>query len=287
VHYSITRFLSPRRISWWPALLFPSVLWLGCSGPAPLTVDMPLHLEEHLDAATIVGSEVPDDIPEPVEWRFDEPQTDWKPAVPIAAQWEAVKPVRADDALRLRLTGRNRAGRFGRLLGAIYVELPDWDLEDWGYVEIRARSRDPIRRFGLSFNYTEEDPHRRGAMPFYSLGDRAPPVSDGTVQTYRLSLHDLSRMRMWEGPWTHLGIWFNSRAGEEAVTLDLLSVRWEDPYLTTPLNAERPDLVEKYRAFLEEQFKANEMLRELIGGGGTVELSPEQLERLRALGYIQ
>jgi hypothetical protein len=25
----------------------------GCGGPAPLTVDMPLHLEEHLDVATI------------------------------------------------------------------------------------------------------------------------------------------------------------------------------------------------------------------------------------------
>jgi hypothetical protein len=45
--------------------------------------------------------------------------------------------------------------------------------------------------------------------------------------------------------------------------------------------------VKKYRTLLEEQFKANEILRELIGGGGTVELTPKQLERLRALGYIK
>ena len=38
------------------------------------------HLEDHLDAATIEGSEVPADLPEPVEWRFDEPQPGWKPA---------------------------------------------------------------------------------------------------------------------------------------------------------------------------------------------------------------
>ena len=59
-------------------LLFISA---GCdSGPAPLTAEMPLHLEDHLDAARIEGSEVPEDIPQAVEWRFDEPQPDWKPA---------------------------------------------------------------------------------------------------------------------------------------------------------------------------------------------------------------
>ena len=41
------------------------------SGPAVLTADLPLHLEDHLEAATIEGSEVPKDIPEAVEWRFE------------------------------------------------------------------------------------------------------------------------------------------------------------------------------------------------------------------------
>ena len=54
---------------------------------------------------------------------------------------------------------------------------------------------------------------------------------DGTVQTYRLSL-DPGGMRRWEGPWTHLGIWFTSRPDEEAATLDILSVR------VIPLEAE-------------------------------------------------
>ncbi len=65
----------------WSAPLLALVLALICagcdSGPAPLTAEMPLHLEDHLDAATIEGSEVPADLPEPVEWRFDEPQPDW------------------------------------------------------------------------------------------------------------------------------------------------------------------------------------------------------------------
>lgn len=29
------------------------LLCLGCRAPAPLTVDMPLHLEDHVDVATI------------------------------------------------------------------------------------------------------------------------------------------------------------------------------------------------------------------------------------------
>jgi arylsulfatase A-like enzyme len=201
-------------------LLLLSVWCLGCGGPAPLTVDMPLHLEDHLDTATIEGSEVPEDIPEPVEWRFDEPQPEWRPVKSIATEWEAVEPVRVDDALRLPLTARNRSGGT-EMLGVIYVDLPDWKLEDWAYVEIRARTRDPMRVVGLAFNYTEEDPWR-DLLPFYAWGDRAPVVTDGTVQTYRLSL---DARRSWEGPWTHLGIWFNSQNDAEAVTLDLLSVR--------------------------------------------------------------
>jgi arylsulfatase A-like enzyme len=63
---------------------------------------------------------------------------------------------------------------------------------------------------------------------------------------------------------------------------------WDDPLLERPINEERPDLVEKYTAFLEAQVEAHAALRELIGGGGqSVELRPEQLEQLRTLGYIQ
>jgi hypothetical protein len=59
--------------------ILPVIMWtlplLSCSGSPSdspvLTAEMPLHLEEHLDAATIVGSEVPSEVPQPIEWRFD------------------------------------------------------------------------------------------------------------------------------------------------------------------------------------------------------------------------
>ncbi len=173
-----TWFLNGHRTSLSTILLLLSVWCLGCGGPAPLTVDMPLHLEEHLDAATIVGSEVPNDIPEPVEWRFDEPQPDWKPAKPILAQMEAVKPVRVEDALRLSLTVRNRADG-ARLIVCIYIALPDWNFEEWAYVEIRARARDTMNKVGLYFNYTEEDPREESVFPYYTWGGRTPLVTAG------------------------------------------------------------------------------------------------------------
>jgi len=204
-----------------------------------LTAEGALYLEEHLDAARIVGSNVPEDAPKPVEWRFDQPQPDWKPLKPIPEQMEAVKPVRVEDALRLPLTAKNRMIHASYLYGIIYVRLPDWNIKDWEYVELRARTRDPIGVIHIAFNYSKEDPHT-DRFPFYSRGDWISPVTDGTVQTYRLSL-DSPRMRSWQGPWTHLMIGCSSEQDEEAVKLDILSVRVvpkETPYADTPVGVQ-------------------------------------------------
>jgi len=188
-----------------------------------LIAEMPLYLEEHLDAAHVEGSKVPKDNPEPVEWLFDVPQPDWKPLKPIPVEAEAVKPVRVEDALRIPLTAKNRPTNLPRLFGAIYVELPDWNIEDWAYVEIRARTRDPIGFVSLGFNYTKEDPFGP-VWPRYSRGeDWSMPVVDGAIQTYRLSLG--TRSRNWQGPWTHLMIICTSDTDVEAATFDILSIR--------------------------------------------------------------
>ena len=48
------------RLPGWPAAaVLLSLLSLGCRGPAPLTADTPLHLEDHLAAALIEGSALP------------------------------------------------------------------------------------------------------------------------------------------------------------------------------------------------------------------------------------
>ena len=52
------------------------------------------------------------------------------------------------------------------------------------------------------------------------------------------------------------------------------------------LHEDRPDLVLKYTAFLEEQFQAHLALAQFFTPSGGVELTPQQLQTLRSLGYI-
>ena len=67
----------------------------------------------------------------------------------------------------------------------------------------------------------------------------------------------------------------------------LLYDLWNDPMCLYSLHEERPDLVEKYTAFLEAQWEAHQALAQLFTPSESVALTPEQLETLRALGYIQ
>ena len=63
---------------------------------------------------------------------------------------------------------------------------------------------------------------------------------------------------------------------------------WNDPDALTPINDERPDLVGKYREFLEAQWEAHQALAHHVGTAGEeVPLTPEQLGTLRTLGYIR
>ncbi len=85
------------------ALLLAILLAPGCAGresdPPPLTASVPLHLEDHLDAANIEGSEVSNDVPAEVEWRFDEPQPAWTSA--RLPPFLTPVQTRTQDALRL------------------------------------------------------------------------------------------------------------------------------------------------------------------------------------------
>jgi arylsulfatase A-like enzyme len=190
----------------------------GCGGPAPLVVDTPLHLEEHLAAAVLVGSEVPADLPQPVAWTFDAPQPEWTVIPPIEA-WE-VEPTRVtqvDDALRLtlgRFTGENARGA----VGAIYIDLPDWTRDDWAEIQVRARTSDEVRRVNLAFNLRDES-EWEDEGPFQFPGDGAPLISDGTIQTYTLRA-DWSGGQ-WEGTWQQLVLIFWA---EEQGSVDLLAV---------------------------------------------------------------
>ncbi len=66
----------------------------------------------------------------------------------------------------------------------------------------------------------------------------------------------------------------------------LLYDLWNDPMCLHSVHEEYPDLVEKYTAFLEAQFEAHLALGQYFTPAEDVVMTPEQLEMLRALGYI-
>jgi arylsulfatase A-like enzyme len=200
--------------------------FLSCSGSSSdspvLTAEMPLHLEEHLDAATLVGSDVPADVPAAVEWRFDEPQPDWKP-VPPREEARPIRMERTEEGLHLTLNEANNldmAWSDGEPQGGIYVELPDWQREDWAYVMVRARASENLQVIWLGFNLrgnAEEDANWQ--WPWAFAGERIDVVNDGSVQTYLLRADWTTGV--WEGPWQQLGLWFDAK---DEATVDLLSV---------------------------------------------------------------
>ena len=181
-----------------PSRIFPATVLgltlVSCSGSPSgstvLTADMPLHLEQRLDAAIIVGSEVPADAPAVLEWRFDEPQEDWKPVVPPDPTIDPVEITQLDDALRVTLTD-GTGNRFGMRQGGLVLEVPDWNYEDLAHLVVRARTSDDFGHLDTYFNRLEgtDSPPTGGSLgKFEQPGDLLPMVSDGTVQTYRLRL---------------------------------------------------------------------------------------------------
>ena len=67
----------------------------------------------------------------------------------------------------------------------------------------------------------------------------------------------------------------------------LLYDLWNDPMCLQSLHDERPELVEKYTQFLQEQYAAHRELGERFTRSDASPLTPEQLRTLRSLGYIQ
>ncbi len=217
VKLSTTRWPIHYRMFRWLGLLLPGVLCLGCGGPAPLTADMPLHLEDHVAEARVIGSDIPEHVPQPLEWRFDQPQPDWKATPP----WNKNPPARLTgtaDGLLVTLTDamRNPAGD---PQGGIYIDVPDFERADWDHVVIRARSENEISSIGVGFNLREGSGASTDWPGPHRDWEGGPVIRDGTVQTYRFQT-DLISGR-WEGPWQQLGLWFGSN---EPGSIEVLSV---------------------------------------------------------------
>jgi arylsulfatase A-like enzyme len=83
--------------------------------------------------------------------------------------------------------------------------------------------------------------------------------------------------------------WWRSTVPEEErrPTPLLVCDLWNDPMCLHNLHEERPDLVEKYTVFLQAQWEAHQALAQHFTRSGETLLTPEQMETLRSLGYVQ
>jgi len=207
---------------------------VGCNGPAPteraLTADVPLHLEEYLALAQIEGSEVPKDLPERLEWRFAKDIKGWKAIVPFKPGIKPLQVSHQNDALRLTLTKENR-NTWGFRLGVAYVDLPDLNREDWGFIVIGARTKDDITWISPYFNLLDkrdDGPGRQGT--FVEGGDTTNVINDGEVHTYLIGTEGSWGNEPWKGPWKQLGIAVGSNDKElddsrkGPISIDIVSV---------------------------------------------------------------
>ena len=197
-----------------------------CSGSPSdsvvLTAEMPLHLEDQLELAMIEGSDVPDDVPQPVAWDFAEPQPEWQVLEPWKPEETWPELSRTEDALRIALGDVDVSDEdIDWVWGAIYIDVPDWERDDWAHIQVRARSEADVdwMGFGLGFNLRDRSEVEEEDEASRFIGETARLIHDGTVQTYSLRA-DWSGGR-WEGPWQQLilGFW-----AEKEVTIDVLAV---------------------------------------------------------------
>ncbi len=203
----------------------------GCSGPKSdqpvLRAEVPLHLEEHIDDARIEGSEVQEDLLAPLEWRFDEPQPDWKPISPLEASVKPVQLTYTDGVLRIALSEANRVRGTGPIRGArqlfwggIYTDLPEWHQDHWDSILVSVRTKNAPDLLQLGFNLRERlGPTPQERYPILFFSDGCGVIGDGSEHTYRL---EVDRSRKWDEAMKQLCVMFVAR---ELANMEILSIK--------------------------------------------------------------
>lgn len=259
-------------LSKFPVLLL-SLLILGCQpeekGAGPLAADRPLHLEDHIANARIEGSVVPKDLPAAVEWKFDQPQPAWKAVVPLLPTLKPARLSQEGGALRLSTGEGNLQGPVYR--GGVYIDLPDWNWEDWAFVAVRMRSASP-GRLTLFYNLRE----RLGDIgyesePFLFRGEGARLIADGSTHTYLLR----PDWTAWgtEGGWRQLALTFTSQAPNEFEILSVAVIPKEARFAEAPVGVVTDQREQIYRRALYTHAPARLEYQVRVPEGGRLDFS--------------
>lgn len=194
-----------------------------------LKANVPLHLEDHIAAARITGTDLPKNMAEPIEWRFAEDLAGWKATVPLRRGLKQARTSHEESALRMTLTKENRTP-YGYRMGSVYVDVPNLNHDDWEFIVIEVRTKDEISWISPAFNLSrKKGDNSEDQSSFEYWGDDISVIKDGKVHAY------VSRIGgAWpvdaKAPWTALAIAAGSSAQEKAdstkgpISLDILSV---------------------------------------------------------------
>jgi arylsulfatase A-like enzyme len=161
---------------WWTA---------ACSTPHEdvrvLSARVPLHLNDHLQDATIVASDLPVEPPAAVEWKFGKGGLRWTSfGLPDKGEEFPKTPVETvdtEDAVSLILKAKNRDTLWRPYSGMIRADLLGWNREDWSHVIVQARAVQP-GRMSLVFGSGGEFLKSAGSVL----------ISDGRVHSYRMPI---------------------------------------------------------------------------------------------------
>ena len=205
----------------------------GCGGQdsdrASLNSDLLVHLEDHLEQASLEGSDLPGQTANAFHWDFSEDQAAWKTIGgrspgPIAAGDPSKPPriERIDDALRLHL-GADDGRSDDPAHGVLYIDLPGLRRDEWNTVLVRVRTSDPLRRMGLAFNLSDDRGNGdRYQRPWRYFGEDTVIVADGLVHTYQLRADWTGPwFGKWEDPWNQVGLMFDA---SKPSSVDVLSI---------------------------------------------------------------
>ncbi len=190
-------------------------------GDSALRADYPLHLEEHLDQARIEGAALPDHAPVPIEWSADEIAADWLPLPkPGSEASTTVEPT--EDALRIVLneeTASTPVSGTG-LQGGIFLEVAEWNREDWSHIAIELRTETDGGSIWPAFNILDHAGSKAFNNVFEAVGEYAPIAGDGNVHTYLLRA-DWAWQSL-EAPWRQLVILVSA---PQPASVDIVTIR--------------------------------------------------------------
>ncbi len=236
---------------------------------APLFSDLPIHLDEHLDAARVDGSAVPKDLPAPVVWQFDVPQPGWKTIVPLLPSVQPATVVQQDGVLRISLTEANRQRRGMR--GGAYVDLPGWNRQDWSVLAVRARATGPVQSLTVSFNLRQQHGDRFDEYePFLNRGEVTNLINDGAVHRYLLRA---DWANWWEGDpaWRQLGLTVSAGGPAQVDILSVELVPKEARYADKPAGVITEAREEVYRRAVYTHVPARLAVPVTIPAGGRLD----------------